>query len=196
MVSMPPALADAPEACRALHAYWTAIRGDALVPHRRRLDPLELMDILPQLQILEVQSPGVIRCRLLGTGLCALFGFDYTGRNLIELAPPDQRRLRSWRFWTGVHRPCGCVFGGPVLFPSGARARYGGIALPLLPDRDGAPPLVVSVIAVIADRGWINARQYRVLPLPEEFGFLDIGAGVPEQDGPPADWAIDAEDGP
>jgi hypothetical protein len=183
-------LEDAPEACRALYAYWHRIRGDALLPRRAGLDPLELKNILPQLQIVEVQAPGVLRCKLVGTGLCDLFGFDYTGHNLIDLAPPEQRLVRSWRHWSSVQLPCGHLFGGRVRFPTGARARFRGVGLPLLPDREGAPRLLVSVIAVIADRGWINVQQRRVLTLPEEFAFLDIGAGMPERDTPPADWVI------
>ncbi len=93
MVSTPPALQDAPEVCRILYEHWNEIRADTLVPRRAQLDPARLIPILPHLQIVELQSRSLIRCKLVGTALRDLFGFDYTGRNLVELgaartAPP------------------------------------------------------------------------------------------------------------
>jgi hypothetical protein len=192
MISMPLSLQDAPEPCRVLYEYWNAIRGEALVPRRAQFDPLALVAILPMLQLFELQSRRVIRCKLAGTALRDFFGFDCTGRNLIELTPPDRQRTRSWRNWTGVAQPCGGVYGGTVRFASGAHARFVGISLPLRPDRDGAPPQIVSVVAGVADLGWINKQTELKLLVPDEFVFLDIGAGVPDHDVPPDDWSMDA----
>lgn len=192
MIALPPGLQDAPEACRLLFEHWSDIRGDALVPPRADLDPARLRSILPCLRILEIVSPGMIRCKLSGTALRDLFGFDPTGRNLLELTPPAQRRERAWRYWTGATQPCGSVFGGRLRFLSGAMAPYLGLALPLRPAQEGGPMLVVSAIAPVADRGWINERSEQELYLAADFTFVDIGAGVPEGSGPPDDWAMDA----
>jgi|HubBroStandDraft_1064217.scaffolds.fasta_scaffold01674_11 hypothetical protein len=191
VISMPPALQAAPEACRVLFAYWNEIRERALVPYRSRLDPLRLLAILPRIQIVELQSHGVIRCTLAGTGLRDLFGFDLTGHNMIQLTPPAGRATRSYRHWAAVAQPCGSVFAAAIRFPSGARAPVGGVALPLLPDREGGSPLVVLAIALVADRGWINERRPGFLGLPARYAFIDIGAGIPDRVDPPDEWAMD-----
>jgi hypothetical protein len=191
MISMPPALQDAPEACRILFQHWNEIRADTLVPRRSQLDPSQLLPILPRLQIVEVQSRSVVHCKLVGTGLRDLFGFDYTGRNFIEMAPPEGRRIRSYRTWQVINRPCATYFGGSIPFASGARAPVGGVSLPLLPDRAGGAPLVVAVIATVSERGWINEQCGSTIGMPEHFAFLDIGAGIPDRVEPPDDWPMD-----
>jgi len=191
MISMPPALQDAPEACRILFNHWNEIRAGALVPRRSQLDPARLITILPQIQIVEVQSRSVIHCKLVGTGLRDLFGFDYTGRNFIEMAPADGRRTRSYRATLVVQQPCASIFRGTVPFRSGARAPACGVSLPLLPDRAGGNPLVVAAIALVADRGWINEPRDGTIGMPEHFAFLDIGAGIPDRNDPPDDWQME-----
>ena len=191
IIDLPPGLQDMPEACRSLYEHWTEIRGDALVAPRAGIDPGRLRSILPYLQIVEVASPSLIRCKLSGTALRDLFGFDLTGRNLIDLTPPDQRRRRGWRYWIGTTQPCGCLFGGKLRFLSGALAPYLGLVLPLRPSQEDGPMLAISAIALIRDYGWINERSQPELNLAEYVSFLDIGAGVPDRTDPPDDWVVE-----
>lgn len=193
MTSMPSVLQDAPEACRLLFRHWDDIRGTALVPRRSQLDPAKLIPILPVLQIVEVQSPGMLRCKLVGTGLRNMFGFEFTGRNYLELAPPGGRRIRAFRHWAGVRRPCGSLFSGGVRYPSGAIAPVVGIGLPLLPDQEDAAGLVLSVTAQVTERGWINERSCETIGMPAHFEFLDIGAGIPDSTLPSEDWQMEGK---
>jgi hypothetical protein len=191
MTFMPSALQDVPEACRILFRHWDDIRGPAIVPRRSQLDLAKLIPILPVLQIVEVQSRSMLRCKLVGTGLRNLFGFEFTGRNYLDLAPPDGRRIRAYRHWAGIQQPCGSVFSGCIRYPSGAVASVIGIGVPLLADQEGAPPMSLTVTAQVTDRGWINERSREMIGMPEHFEFLDIGAGIPASTKPPEDWRMD-----
>jgi hypothetical protein len=191
IIDLPPGLQDMPEACQLLYEHWSEIRGDALLPSRAGIDPGRLRSILPYLQIVEVVSPSLIRCTLSGTALRDIFGFELTGRNLIDLTPPEQRRQRGWRYWIGAAQPCGCLFGGKLRFLSGALAPYLGLVLPLRPSQEGGAMLAISAIALVADRGWINERSQPELNLAGYVSFLDIGAGMPDRTDPPDDWVVE-----
>jgi PAS domain len=191
MINLPPGLQDMPEACQVLYEHWSEIRGDALVPPRAAIDPARLRSILPYLQIVEVVRPSLIRCKLSGTALRDLFGFELTGRNMIDLTPPDQRRRRGWRYSVGALQPCGCLFGGKLRFLSGALAPYLGLVLPLRPSQKDGSMLAISAIALIRGQGWINDRSEPALNLAEYVSFLDIGAGVPDRTDPPDDWVME-----
>jgi hypothetical protein len=67
------------------------------IPNRRDIDPVVMpTGILPHLFLYE-RLPEGFRCRLAGTGICAAYGSDPTGRYLHELitpaALPDRDRL-------------------------------------------------------------------------------------------------------
>lgn len=70
---------------RAL-AYWRAKRGTRSMPRRRDIDPTEIAALLPYLQLIDVVDGGTrFRYRLVGTGLVAAFGREYTGKYVDEL---------------------------------------------------------------------------------------------------------------
>jgi len=71
---------------RRLHAWWMAGRGDRALPDRADFDPTQFVDLLPSIIVSEaVGDPIRIRYRLVGTRVCAVAGFDFTGRYVDEL---------------------------------------------------------------------------------------------------------------
>lgn len=61
-----------------LHAYWTKMRGDAAMPRRAEIDPLDMPKLLPSLSIID-RHEGAYRIRLVGSKLADIYGRDLTG---------------------------------------------------------------------------------------------------------------------
>jgi len=75
---------------RRLLEYWNALRGDAAMPPKAAIDPLDFRYILGYVTLVDVESgPRRYRFRLDGSILVRLSGIDYTGRYLDALEMPD-----------------------------------------------------------------------------------------------------------
>ena len=62
------------------------------MPTRRDIDPTEIPQLLPNVQMIDVIGNGArYRYRLIGTELVAAFGREYTGKFVDELLPPERR---------------------------------------------------------------------------------------------------------
>ena len=70
-----------------LYAYWSALKGGAALPIRRRLDPVGIKRLLPTISLIDVVpgEPMDYRMRLAGTGLYSVYGREITGRRLGEI---------------------------------------------------------------------------------------------------------------
>ncbi len=75
---------------RRLLAYWESKRQGRAMPARADIDPLDFHELLPNIILLDVEGER-FRVRVVGTGVVARFGDDYTGRYLDELDFGDQR---------------------------------------------------------------------------------------------------------
>jgi len=71
----------------SLFAYWERCRNERVMPHRRDIDPVDIERfVLPHLVLAEYVDGGArIRYRLVGTGMVARFGIDFTGRHTDEI---------------------------------------------------------------------------------------------------------------
>ncbi len=70
--------------------WWQDKRAGRKLPDRADLDPADLKPLLPYILLLEASlDPFRLRFRLLGTKVVYVSGFDFTGRYLDELLPPD-----------------------------------------------------------------------------------------------------------
>jgi hypothetical protein len=81
----------------ALFRYWSAKRGDAPLPARQAIDPVEMGPrLLPHLLLCDLFDRGAgIRFRLVGTNVVARFGFDPTGQHLEEMPEGYFARLAA-----------------------------------------------------------------------------------------------------
>lgn len=92
---------------RQLFDYWLAGRGDRIALLRADLDPIAIPKLLPNLILSDVGDGGrSIRYRLVGTGIVAAHGFDYTGKTIEQLTSGDTleftRRLYGTVVGTGL----------------------------------------------------------------------------------------------
>jgi hypothetical protein len=70
--------------------YWDTLRGQAAMPAKAAIDPLDFRYILGYVTLVDVESgPRRYRFRLDGSILVRLSGLDYTGRYLDQLDMPD-----------------------------------------------------------------------------------------------------------
>jgi CheY-like chemotaxis protein len=79
-----------------LHQYWLGKRGERPWPDRSLIDPSEIVDILPNLAIvesLEEDRQTRFRFRLVGTKIVAAYGFEPTGRYVEEITTGEYRDL-------------------------------------------------------------------------------------------------------
>ena len=71
---------------RRMHAYWTAKKGDRLLPARADMEPSEMKDLLPHVILTRLEyEPFRVLYKLVGTRAVENAGMDYSGRYLDEL---------------------------------------------------------------------------------------------------------------
>ena len=71
--------------------YWEQRRGARAMPRRRNIDPAELRQVLPHVQITEVIDGGArFRYRLVGTAIVEAFGAEFTGKYVDELVSGER----------------------------------------------------------------------------------------------------------
>jgi hypothetical protein len=165
---------------------WLHWRGDRLLPSRADVDLNAIRRMLPLILLLEYHSPDEVRVRVAGSRLRDFLGFELTGANYIDLAPPERRHIRRYRSWEVVGRPCGSRLIYDHHLQSGRIVRSEVVSLPLDPDRTGGPRMTLANIAPLTNRDDIfEAAANRDLTVAEEYTFLDIGAGVAASTLPP-----------
>jgi len=77
---------------KALHAYWSDIKGDRAMPTRADLKPGPISTLLPDLFLLDWSaSQDLARFRLAGTRVCAMVGRELAGQNFLSLYGEDQQ---------------------------------------------------------------------------------------------------------
>ncbi len=68
---------------KRFYAYWLSIAPPGKIPGRQHLDPLDIPDLLPWVNLVEVAREGDefrYRHKLVGTAIAEYFGRDSTGR--------------------------------------------------------------------------------------------------------------------
>ncbi len=180
------------KAGRCLVDYWARLRGTSPLPRRSDIDPAEIVPLLPYLYLVEMQSSGGILVRLAGTALRQLYGIEMTGHDMIDLAPPDHKATRLWRYQQAAQYPCGMYYVRRQNYASGAEDETETLFLPLA-AADVAPSVsawqFIGVAASMSDQRWIAEPGTPPLPPPYLFQFVDIGFGMPATIAPPVDAA-------
>jgi len=175
------------KACRDLVEYWAGLCPPGTLPRRSQVDPGAILPLLPYLYILGVADDGVT-IRLAGTALRQLYGLEMTGRDMLDLVPPEHRAARRWRVACAARHPCGMSYIRTHRYPSGATDDLETIFLPLAGE-DPADGLrarqFIGIAASTSDRRWIADEEPGTLMPPHAFQFLDVGFGIPPAIDPP-----------
>jgi hypothetical protein len=84
---------------KAFFAYWDAKRRGRVMPARRDLDPIEMKDWLPGIQLIDVfENPRRLIYRLVGQVEVEMRGFNHLGHNVEEafFAVSKDEALRNY----------------------------------------------------------------------------------------------------
>jgi hypothetical protein len=163
-------------AINQVEAYWTALKGDAPLPRRSKIDPRGIESALHNAFVLERLAPTVARFRLAGMHLADLMGMEVRGMPMTALFLPDARVAAG----AALDR----AFAGPsivTLILTGERGIGRGpldarmLLLPLL-DEKGK---VTRVLGALQAKGQIG-RQPRRFAIAET-RYVDIAGakGLP-----------------
>lgn len=123
---------------REVADYWLSLWRGSRPPVRAGFDPGRLKGRIPALSIMEVRAGESVRCRLAGSYGRLIYGFDMTGKDIVELAPPTQRadRVRNVKALVMGHV---IVSRKPLRHDSGAVEWIEDICLPFAdPAEDGS----------------------------------------------------------
>jgi hypothetical protein len=144
------------------------------------VNPAEIKDILPQVAIAEWIPPDELKYRLAGTGVVDRYGFDPTGRNVLELIDAAERSSMSQNLTRIMGTPCGARSVRQEAYDRDFQQLVEHVVLPLDSGRNDKSILIAATgLLKATDERLASGTLARIEP-PREFEFIDIGAGVPE----------------
>jgi hypothetical protein len=157
--------------------YWDSLPKDGLVPDPRDFSPADIPDLMRAVTILDIRSRALIEMRLAGTAVCDVMGFDPTGRNVLELQPPEVRERYLRLLEEQVGRPCGRRNILRARQADGTVLRVEAITLPMRHATCGRD-LILSYFSTM-DLVGFGESSYQILAY-EDTQWIDIGAGAPD----------------
>lgn len=173
------------EGCRRFARLWQQWRGAELVPARAAVRPRDMPDLLPHIVIVEVRSETEAILRLVGTAMRDMTGVELTGLNWIDLSPGQERAVRGRRMVLETSHPCGGVTVTSLANSRGGFTEVEYIVFPVTPNDPDNPPQLLALIQPLArkfEMTPIEAPADLAVPFTEQVRFLDIGAGVPDDE--------------
>ncbi|HEV2677882.1 MAG TPA: PAS domain-containing protein [Aliidongia sp.] len=140
-----------------VHAYWTAKRQDRFAPRRRDIDPVDMVDVLPRIMLVDIeQEPLDFRYRLAGTGICDTHSTDPTGSRPRDLKPRAYGSLVDGHYRAVVMRRVPTLH-LIVLDTHDRSSAYARLLLPL--SEDGVRVTMLMAIDGKEQNGW-PLRQF------------------------------------
>lgn len=131
--------------------YWERKRSGHNMPGRQDIDPIDMLDFLPRIALLEVtRRPVRFRYRLCGTGVCHVHHCDTTGLWVDKLEPEPHGALLHEQYFDVVRtrRPAMHL---NVLDSHDCYRAYAHMLLPLSRNHD-AVDMILSVDSIAQDK--------------------------------------------
>ncbi len=165
---------------------WLGWRGDdRLVPPRSAMEIADIRELLETVLLFEMNGPDEIRIKVAGSRLRAYADFEATGRSLKDVTPPAIWPVRCYRMQAVASWPCAGVMTTLDRKSIGAGVSVEGVTLPIGADEPGGSRLVITCLTALSGAVEPPVPGRRPLTvLPDEFAFIDIGAGRPERTSP------------
>jgi hypothetical protein len=177
------ALAQKPLTVQFIDA-WIGWRATRLVPRRSEMELRHIAGSLETIILFDYFGPDKIMLRVAGTRLGELSGIELTGKNYKDLTRPEYWPTRRRRIEAMLERPCGGIMYVRYVMANGRRLKFETVSLPVEADeRDGARQLLACNTLVDGDFPPSGVRSQGI-PGVEDFAFVDIGAGIPDDETP------------
>lgn len=122
-----------------LYDYWRALRERlGRLPYRSEIDPLDLPPaVLPSLMILERDDARRFRCRLAGTRMRELYGFEVTGLYLDEIVAAGAASFRVAIYQQALDGHCAAFCRLRIAIPGREFVASDRLYVPALDDDTG-----------------------------------------------------------
>jgi hypothetical protein len=139
-----------------LHTYWKKLYAESGVPERSQIEPMAIRKILGDTFILEFAESNVIRYRLAGTRLCAMFGRELKGQNFSEPWQNDGQETITDIIKAATREASIAVFGSTATSKSGREVSIETLILPLLYNGQNERRML-GVTSPISRPYWLGA---------------------------------------
>ncbi|HZL30376.1 MAG TPA: PAS domain-containing protein [Pseudolabrys sp.] len=165
---------------RAIYRYWNERRGTNIAPARADIDPADIRHQLGDTFILAADFVDVLRFRLAGTRVCALFGRELKGENFAELWDDSSQKILERLTAAVCEDQTGAVVGLSGRGADGAEADLEMLLLPL--SHSGHARIrALGVLAPVVPPYWLGERPVVELSVRT---LRHIGGGVTELEAP------------
>lgn len=160
--------------------YWFSLPKTDLIPSRRDFDALDVWKMLPNFVMHDMIGPDNIRVRLVGTDVVARYGYEITGKNYLDIIPPETRAHVSERLFQIINRPCGMVVHLRQTRNTGSAYINESVGFPLR-GNDGKASIVVYQANTLYDPIEFEAEPGPLINMrAQRRRYIDIGAGTPD----------------
>ncbi|HZD26781.1 MAG TPA: PAS domain-containing protein [Alphaproteobacteria bacterium] len=164
-----------------LIAAWERWRGRRLLPVESDIEPDDIASIVPQLMLLEYRGWDEVTFRWTGGQISEGLGQSLEGSNYLDLARSDVRAHRAERMARQMAQPCGACMVNIHRVETGILMPVEVVSLPVAPDRDDLPPLIIAVAAPsFSEMRMEGSSPQNLRERATEYFCFDIGAGLPE----------------
>lgn len=162
--------------------YWHSLPRDqsSLLPKRSVMNPALITRLLPFVFMLHAKADMVLDVRLSGTALDAISMQPMTGRNYMDICPPNEKEMYWHTMKLVREQPCGLMILRDVMFRDGRVFRLRSLNFPML-DEEGEAVFLLGLMAS-------ERMQHRFDDAPAgesvssallKLEAIDIGNGMP-----------------
>lgn len=165
---------------------WLGWRGEGrLIPPRGAMEIADIGALLGSVLLFEINGPDEIRIKVAGSRLRDYANFEATGRSLRDVTPPGIWPVRRYRMQAIASWPCAGAMTTLDRKSIGAGVSVEGLTLPIDADEPGGSRLLITCLTALSGAVEPPVPGRRPLTvLPDQFAFIDIGAGRPERTEP------------
>jgi hypothetical protein len=147
---------------RKLFRYWEALRAERPCPDRTEIDLRQLVDIIPHIVIIEMNSQfQEWQYRLAGTAVCELFGDSLTGLNALAGWDRFEKSAVAKSFGIAQARKQPCLVQMRIIRDAAQLISAELIVLPVFDAKLGQTQLLGGLFPLLNGKPFIPARAIR-----------------------------------
>jgi hypothetical protein len=169
------------ESTRTVFDYWTERRGDRAAPERSEIDPAAIRHALGDTFMLAADFVDLLRFRLAGTRVCALFCREIKGEAFAAAWDESSRKAADELLSAVTGEAVGAVAGLVARTADGAEADLEMLLLPLA-HSGHARIRALGVLTPLVPPYWLGEKPVRELELRT---LRHVGAEVDGIEVPP-----------
>jgi len=159
---------------------WQSLRKEGDVPSRADFDPTVMPRLMPNLIMHQIVDRQKMIIRLAGTALRARYGEEITGKDYLDLVPPERRDGALKAVLSAIDMPCGLLVRNVVRSTQGRVVKTEALGLPFESTTGGVDRyLYLSAESEPIGFKTPEAGESAIF-MESDRRFIDIGFGTPE----------------